>query len=1238
MAASRIRVTINDNEAANNTTSTISDTFQIDSVSPASGAIVVDGSQVPAVVTLTATDSSSLYMKVSENSTLSDVSSWSALTATTSITLTANPATVYVQFKDAFNNTSSIFSATTPNTPSSTIVQDISNVLNGATDYRLFVAWRVITTPVPGFANYRIYRSLDQSDWTPIATNTSINDNYTADSSISSNTLYYYKVKSTDSSGNVSVFSSIVNARANGDQDAGEGGGGTGIESAPVITSVATSSVSPTSITITWNTDVLSNSVVGFSTILGNFTDNVLSVGGMFDNPSSVGAHTVVLGGLTPNTTYYFNVKSTAAGGASASSSDGGNGFIVRTLNGPVISGVSAPEVYNTFARVVWTTSENANSYVIYSTSTDLSNPIVTSTIVTFGTSHDLTLTGLTAGTNYYYYVQSANVGMITTTDKNIVNGIPEYFSLATTLDVTAPTISSIATTSVGNNSANVTWVTNENADSQIAYGTTTNYGTTTTLDSTFTAQHLVTLSGLASSTVYHFKILSRDRNDNLAESSDQIFETAAAADTIAPTISSVATSSVTLTSFTVTWSTNEVGSSIVEYGTNTSSYNSLAGSNTDSVTSHSVTVSSLSGNATYYFRVRSADSAGNSATDSNGGAGWEVRTVADTTAPTISNISTLVNNTTTQITWTTNEAANSEINYGSTSSSLNTTASSSTLQTNHAITITGLTADTTYYFRVRSTDASSNVATDDNGGAAYSFTTLLTPGGTTIIITGGSSAQRGDREPPIISNIEIVNVTANSASVTWRTSEDGNSLVRFGVSETYGALVGNDLELLTSNHTVKMSNLRAAQTYHLRAITYDEAGNRTESNDQAFTTLNIDGTEAPPSTSTAEEIIEEEKEIQSPQTEQFISDALKKASSESLEKFLRDIAANPLLKDIPEDKFIQALLEMTSRVIEPPTIVGIKPTVDVQGTTAIIKWSTDKKSSSEINYAKESEYKPNDSTPYTNAAVSPDEFSVNHSVKLTGLDPGVLYHFKVISKGLIGAPAMSGDYTFQTTGDLPVISDIRVTRPKDLQSSIVVNWKTNVSTAGSVEYRNAKSGQSLTQGDSALLINHEVTLKGLEGGVNYTLVLKGKDEFSNEVSSLPITFSTTLDKAEPTISKLSSESTLYPGKDSKVQTIISWETDEPATSQVFYQEGAATDKVTALPLDSSLNTRHIVVVTKFKPGTVYKYWVESKDLAGNAGKSEVFSILTPQEKETIVDIIINNFQSVFGWTKNIGI
>lgn len=1233
VAASRIRVTVNDNEAANNTASAISSsTFQIDSVAPTSGVITIDGSQTPALISLSATDSSTLYMKVSQNSSLSDVSSWSDFAATTTVTLSANPATVYVQFKDIYGNTSTIYSATTPETPSSTIVQDISNVLNSITDYRLFVAWKVVAAPSPGFADYVVYRSTDQVSWTSIATNTSIGNNYIADSNITADILYYYKVKTIDSSGNHSIFSAVVNGRANGTQDAGEGGGGTAQASDPVISAVATSSPTPSSITITWNTDILSNSIVGFSTTAGNFTDNVVTVNSMVDNPSGfIGQHSVVLGGLTPNTTYYFRVRSVSANNTSSTDSNGADGYVFTTPSGPTITGVSAVEVYNTFARVIWNTSENADSHVVFSTTTNFASSVTTSS-ADFGTFHDLILTGLTQGTRYYFYVESVSVGGVTSTDKNLVDGTPQYFNLATTIDTTAPTISSVAT-STSDTSANITWVTNENANSQIVYGPTTDYGNTTTLDSTFTTQHLEVLSGLSSSTLYHFKILSTDKNSNTATSPDYTFTTLGTADTASPSISNVATSSVSLTAATITWDTNEIASTLVEYGTTTSSYNSIAGSASALETSHSVSLSGLNGNTTYYFRVRSADASGNSATNDNGGNGWSFTTVADTTAPTVSNISSLVNNTSAIVTWNTNESATSRVDFDLSSSTYSNSSSSLSYETTHTITLNGLTNNTTYYFRVRSVDASGNETIDNNSGSGHSFTTLDTPGTPIIVVSGGGSARNSlDTAPPIISNIDFKDVTPSSALITWDTNEAGNSLVRFGSTLDYGLLTGNDLELLTSNHTVKLINLAPSHKYHFKAVTYDASGNRAESEDRIFTTLNVDGTEAKP-----EEVVQE-VETEAVTESQTISNALQKASSKSLEKFLKDIASNPLLKDIPEDKFIQALLEMTSKVIEPPTIVGIKPTVDVKGTTAIIKWSTDKKSSSEVNYARESEYKAGDSSPYTNAAINPDEFSLNHTIELTNLNPAVTYHFKVVSKGLIGPVATSADYTFQTTGELPVISDIRVTRPDDSPSSVVVTWKTNVSTDSTVEYKSLKTGQSLTQGDSALLINHQVTLKGLEGGAGYNLVIRGKDEFKNEAVSLPITFSTKLDQVSPVISKLSSESTLYPGKDSKVQTIISWETDEPATSQVFYQEGLSGDNIVSLPIDDGLNSRHIVVVTKFKPGTVYKYWVESRDLAGNIGKSEIFSILTPQEKETIIDIIINNFQSVFGWTKNIGI
>ena len=62
---------------------------------------------------------------------------------------------------------------------------------------------------------------------------------------------------------------------------------------------------------------------------------------------------------------------------------------------------------------------------------------------------------------------------------------------------------------------------------------------------------------------------------------------------------------------------------------------------------------------------------------------------------------------------WTSNEAANTQVEYGlSAGSYTSSTTLDSTLSTSHIVQLNGLTANTTYYFRVRSRDAASNLAT----------------------------------------------------------------------------------------------------------------------------------------------------------------------------------------------------------------------------------------------------------------------------------------------------------------------------------------------------------------------------------------------------------------------------------------------------------------------------------------------------------------------------------------------
>ncbi len=82
------------------------------------------------------------------------------------------------------------------------------------------------------------------------------------------------------------------------------------------------------------------------------------------------------------------------------------------------------------------------------------------------------------------------------------------------------------------------------------------------------------------------------------------------------PIISSIASSSIASTTQTITWTTDEVATSTVYYGT-TTSYGT-ASSSAVFTTSHSITLTGLTASTTYYFKVSSTDAVGNTASSTN--------------------------------------------------------------------------------------------------------------------------------------------------------------------------------------------------------------------------------------------------------------------------------------------------------------------------------------------------------------------------------------------------------------------------------------------------------------------------------------------------------------------------------------------------------------------------------------------------------------------------------------------
>lgn len=92
--------------------------------------------------------------------------------------------------------------------------------------------------------------------------------------------------------------------------------------------------------------------------------------------------------------------------------------------------------------------------------------------------------------------------------------------------DTDPPVISNVAISSLSNDSATVSWTTDEPATTQVNYGLDSNYGSSTPLDSNLATDHSATIAGLVAGTGYHFQVRSVDSSDNIALSADNTFLT----------------------------------------------------------------------------------------------------------------------------------------------------------------------------------------------------------------------------------------------------------------------------------------------------------------------------------------------------------------------------------------------------------------------------------------------------------------------------------------------------------------------------------------------------------------------------------------------------------------------------------------------------------------------------------------------------------------------------------------
>ena len=420
--------------------------------------------------------------------------------------------------------------------------------------------------------------------------------------------------------------------------------------------------------------------------------------------------------------------------------------------------------------------------------------------------------------------------------------------------------------------------------------------------------------------------------------------------DTTPPAYSNIVVSNILHNTATIKWSTNEPATGFVEFWKSGDALHRFwppaAGS---LVTSHSVQLPfDLEPETVYGFKVISADGSNNSVPSTEQppfttGAAPSVVTPPVFTGPMIRHDT--ITATTAIIYFTTDQPTNATILYSENDQSYIEQQVFPELVLEHTVTLLNLKPGTTYYYKVKA-ENSSGLATEstDCGGQICNFTTLASTYPVPQVEAG---------------SVKITAVGTNQATISWKTSQPGNSLVEFGfaVDNNGAPLYGRTYGYISDNavdHTVVLpDDLLSNKIYFFRARTRDVY------NQLVVYPGTPDYTAFDPATCP---VVLNEK--------------------------------NPCFKTIISDQIV------LSEAASPPAISGVGALL-VTDVKAVIGWSTDKLADSEVTYGVSENY----GVTVKELGVQEEAiFTRTHAITLEGLLPSTKYYFKVASSSLLPA------------------------------------------------------------------------------------------------------------------------------------------------------------------------------------------------------------------------------------------
>ncbi len=196
--------------------------------------------------------------------------------------------------------------------------------------------------------------------------------------------------------------------------------------------------------------------------------------------------------------------------------------------------------------------------------------------------------------------------------------------------------------------------------------------------------------------------------------------------------------------------------------------------------------------------------------------------TTVDVSLPTVRNIDVFSGTTTAKVTWNTNELTSGEVRFGTTTpvdvnSSL---VVDSSMSTSHTVILTGLSADTKYYFTITAKDASGNTKT-------------------TSMVRFHTKALSNDFVAPSIYFSTALDTKMTSTRIVWVTNERSDSKIWVGTVNPVN--IGATTTVSSSNlvyvHDLVVRGLIPGTLYYYAVKSADADGNLSTTATGSFTT-----------------------------------------------------------------------------------------------------------------------------------------------------------------------------------------------------------------------------------------------------------------------------------------------------------------------------------------------------------------------------------------------------------------